>query len=281
MSNEAETAVRKYSRTKSGEYLMMLTISNHAHPDGGGVFCSIATLAREAHMTTRNAQILIRKLHALGELKIEPGAGPNGVNMYAINLPEGGLCNPYELPASEGDENFSGAKNPAKEGVKNFQVNKDININKENKNKTRVKRFAFDKDTPIPEDFCITAELYAWADEKGHQHIDRLLDAFIAYHQAKGSKYKDWQAAFRTWVMNDAKFSASRQTSNQQRQTYKSRKEQAKEEFDAFRDELYRSAKQPIIQPQPERDTNTRDVFDAEWKVIDGAAADEDPPCPF
>lgn len=280
MSWEATTAVMRYSRTKSGEYLLMLVMANHAHTDGGGIFCSIATLAKEAHMTSRNVQILIRKLNALGELRIEPGAGPNGVHMYAINLPEGGMNNPYDKPIAKGDENFSGMKNPANQGMKNFQVNRDININKENKNnKTRVKRFAFDKDMPIPEDFCITSELYKWAVEKGYQNIDRHLDRFTAHHGAKGSKFKDWQRAYQKWVINDADFSANRQATNQQRQTYKSRKEQAKEEFDAFRDELYRSAKQPIIQPQPERDPNTRDVFDAEWTVIDGA--DEDPPCPF
>jgi len=40
--------------------------------------------------------------------------------------------------------------------------------------------------------------------------IDRELEQFIDYHDSKGSTFKDWDAAFRTWLRNAAKWGSSK-----------------------------------------------------------------------
>jgi len=40
--------------------------------------------------------------------------------------------------------------------------------------------------------------------------IDRELEQFTDYHDSKGSTFKDWDAAFRTWLRNAAKWGTSK-----------------------------------------------------------------------
>lgn len=61
--------------------------------------------------------------------------------------------------------------------------------------------------TDCPEDFAPdpspdskTAERMAtWP----QSHLAEQIEKFIAYHRAKGSMFKNWQAAWTTWVIND------------------------------------------------------------------------------
>jgi len=43
-----------------------------------------------------------------------------------------------------------------------------------------------------------------------HQNVLALCAAFKDHHAAKGSVFKDWQAAFRMWLRNDLKFKEAR-----------------------------------------------------------------------
>jgi len=48
----------------------------------------------------------------------------------------------------------------------------------------------------------------AWARSVGaNGNLSQITDAFIDFHRAKGSVFKDWTAAWRTWVRNEIKFS--------------------------------------------------------------------------
>lgn len=84
MSIEVSTYVWKYSKQKSTALLLMLAIADHAHDDGGGAYPSIAKLAEKARTTPRNIKLLLKQLEAAGELDIQRGAGPKGVNMYRV-----------------------------------------------------------------------------------------------------------------------------------------------------------------------------------------------------
>lgn len=48
----------------------------------------------------------------------------------------------------------------------------------------------------MPEDFCISPKVRAWAAEKGHTRLDMHLEAFVAKAHAKAYRYADWDAAF-------------------------------------------------------------------------------------
>ena len=50
-----------------------------------------------------------------------------------------------------------------------------------------------------------------WAKAKGVSvNLDEETDAFLDHHRGKGSVFKDWAAAWRTWMRNSVKFAADK-----------------------------------------------------------------------
>lgn len=60
--------------------------------------------------------------------------------------------------------------------------------------------------SPYPEDFKISDQLREWCVKQRAPNPDRELEAFRDFHIAKGSRFHDWNAAFRTWIRNSFKF---------------------------------------------------------------------------
>lgn len=61
--------------------------------------------------------------------------------------------------------------------------------------------------TAIPDEFPLTDEMIAFAQRQGcNGNIQAITEAFLDYHRAKGSRFKDWAAAWRTWIRNEVKF---------------------------------------------------------------------------
>ncbi|WP_250519479.1 hypothetical protein [Caballeronia sp. NCTM1] len=65
-----------------------------------------------------------------------------------------------------------------------------------------------EKAIALPAKFEVTDEIRLWAKENNLTAPDDLIDAFRDYHLSKGSTFKDWNAAFRTWIRNDKRFSS-------------------------------------------------------------------------
>ncbi|HKU31081.1 MAG TPA: hypothetical protein VJQ60_11380 [Arthrobacter sp.] len=61
--------------------------------------------------------------------------------------------------------------------------------------------------TSFPADFALTDEMRTWA-ESTAPGIDLGFETekFKDYHQSKGSTFKDWEAAWRTWMRNAVEF---------------------------------------------------------------------------
>lgn len=57
----------------------------------------------------------------------------------------------------------------------------------------------------LPDDFTLNETSNEYANARG-VNITSELDGFRNYHTAKGSTFKDWQAAWRTWCDNSVKF---------------------------------------------------------------------------
>jgi hypothetical protein len=62
--------------------------------------------------------------------------------------------------------------------------------------------------TPTPDLFPITPDLLAWGRENAPLVLNPRAETarFLDYHRAKGSLFKDWPAAWRTWMRNAQKF---------------------------------------------------------------------------
>lgn len=69
--------------------------------------------------------------------------------------------------------------------------------------------------TQLPDDFVLTDQLVKYAELK-HVDWNTEFESFKNWHTAKGSTYKNWDAAWRTWIDKAAKF---RQNSPQRQPT--------------------------------------------------------------
>jgi hypothetical protein len=72
-----------HSQNGGGHLIVLLAIADFADDDGYA-YPSMGTLARKARMTERNAQYVVKKLVADGELEVERGAGPKGCNLFRV-----------------------------------------------------------------------------------------------------------------------------------------------------------------------------------------------------
>jgi predicted transcriptional regulator len=68
--------------------------------------------------------------------------------------------------------------------------------------------------TPPPAAFAITRPMRDWAQRKAPAaDLELETENFLDHHRARGSLFKDWNAAWRTWMRNSIKFAGSgRQT---------------------------------------------------------------------
>ncbi|MEM1189912.1 MAG: hypothetical protein AAGI72_15375 [Pseudomonadota bacterium] len=64
---------------------------------------------------------------------------------------------------------------------------------------------------PIPEDFTVTPDMVAWANENGFGHVNLLecTDEFVDYWKARGDAYADWVATWRNRIRQIAKRTSS------------------------------------------------------------------------
>jgi hypothetical protein len=106
VSLQAMTAVMEGSRLTSTAYLVLLVIANHEGDKDGEPWAwpSIDRLRREARCSDRTVIRAIQQAELAGELRIERGAGPNGVHLYRVLLGKRGdsLTSPIRPTDTQG-----------------------------------------------------------------------------------------------------------------------------------------------------------------------------------
>jgi hypothetical protein len=72
----------------------------------------------------------------------------------------------------------------------------------------KPKKNGHDRKTAPPGEFEVTEEMWAWAQEQGvaHARVESETAKFLDHHKAKGSKFIDWDAAWRTWMRKSVEF---------------------------------------------------------------------------
>jgi hypothetical protein len=86
VSVQALSWVLERSKSRLAARLVLLSIANHADSDGNKAWPSIPTIAREAHVSERQAQRAILDLCVLGELLVCLKGGPGQSNVYRIRM---------------------------------------------------------------------------------------------------------------------------------------------------------------------------------------------------
>ena len=86
MSLSMYAKVWEHSTHSGTPLVVLLALADHAN-DNGVAFPSVALLAEKSRTTERNVRLTLDKLVQSGELRVKYNAGPNGKNLYRINLP--------------------------------------------------------------------------------------------------------------------------------------------------------------------------------------------------
>lgn len=86
MSVIASSWVWEHSQSKGTARLVLLALADHAGADGGDAYPSVGRLALRCGVGKRTVQEALKVLVSLGELVIEPQAGPHGANRYRIAM---------------------------------------------------------------------------------------------------------------------------------------------------------------------------------------------------
>jgi DNA-binding MarR family transcriptional regulator len=82
MSIQTLCWVLEHSDARLGKRLVLLSLANHAHPDGTNAFPGVATIAHETRMKRRNVQYALRELEASGVIKRT--GDRRGTNVYRV-----------------------------------------------------------------------------------------------------------------------------------------------------------------------------------------------------
>lgn len=75
--------------------------------------------------------------------------------------------------------------------------------------------------TPIPAIFPVTNKMQTWARE-AHPRVNAAneTDKFINYHTAKGTKFRNWESAWRNWIIKADEYQQQRQPAMATRGAY-------------------------------------------------------------
>jgi hypothetical protein len=114
----------------------------------------------------------------------------------------------YTLRVSKGvDTSVQGGWSPLSRGVDtDVHLTRTTELEPDNYIDKKAKRA-----TSIPDPFALE-DTFVDALRKKHPSLDigEQIDAFVDFHTAKGSVFKSWDAAFRTWCRNAVRFAEPR-----------------------------------------------------------------------
>ena len=188
---------------------VLVALAYHANGEGQA-WPSRTTIAVKAGVTLRTVINATTCLEDLGLIEVERSSG-NAVNRYSLRVGE--QCHPATLD--------SAPRSPSSRASTVHGVHCDgearsfdgapgapEHTRKVNNIQGRRQKHP----TVVPERFMVTEEMIRWAETHGipRQDIPFETDQFLDRHRARGTRFKDWVAAWRTWMRNVVKFSAER-----------------------------------------------------------------------
>jgi hypothetical protein len=202
------------------ERLVMLALADHADDDGR-CYPSIDRLRQRTGLSERAVQINVKKLADQGYLRVVSGGGKSRPNTYFITPnpapdaptnPAYGAPNPAygaPNPAYGAPNPAYGAPNPAPDAPEPSRTVKNQEEPPLVPPKPKPRR---KPETDLPAGWVPNERNIADAESKNFtdEEIDHEADRFRNYHHSRQSRYRDWDAAWRTWIGNARKFRADR-----------------------------------------------------------------------
>jgi len=217
LSIKVSTAVWKKSRQGGGALLVLLAVADHAD-DEGRAWPSVGTLAQRTRLTERQVRRILNTLVASGELVIETrGGGRNLSNRYRVTVNGDTHVRVSEVIKGDAGDRVStlsvGSKpgHPRPETLTSTSINPDTHVSRSvmirheplgaapSPKKLRAKKT---QKHPIPDDFSLTAERRAIAEEHG-LNPEAFFGNFKDRCGANGYLYKDPDRAWSAWCRTE------------------------------------------------------------------------------
>ena len=232
MSVEATTVVLHHSKAEGSAKLVLWGIANH-HSDAGS-WPAISTLAKYANIKERRVQQIIRQLADMGEISIDEqggyGEGQYKTNRYHILL----QCPPEcdgTLNHKTGVQSVTSGVHSVTSGVQSVTVRGAIQSHsgvqpiapEPNKNLIEPLLVPAKGAHRLPKDWKPSSEtLSVMAEHFPNIDLKLEMHKFKDYWAAatRSAMKKDWDAAFRNWIRNAAKFQAEKEPTTIKRRIF-------------------------------------------------------------
>lgn len=194
---------------KQTERFVLLALADYANGNGE-CYPSIAGICRKTAMSERGVQAILRRLEADGWVTISTGNGRKNCNQYVFSdkiNPAGDAPLEEETPQMDARNPADGCINPAGDAPEPsltiIEPREPLCISPRAKPRK--------PETDLPEGWVPSDANVNHAQDKGlsMQEINDAADSFRNYHHSKQSRFRDWDAAWRTWISNAIKFGRS------------------------------------------------------------------------
>ena len=190
MSHYMTALAMKQAGLKPATKIVLYWLADHHNSDTGRCFPSLSRLAKLCEMSKRSVQTHLGELQSRGFVKIHENMR-NGVQ----------TSNDYELLLEGAQNLLGGVENIAMGGTQDLLANNLVSSNPVSKPVS--KRAITLPDNWVPNEKNLQDAIDRDFTDK---EIEHEAEQFRNYHHAKGSAFKSWDAAWRTWLGNARKF---------------------------------------------------------------------------
>jgi len=177
------------SRSGLGANALAVLVVVSGHVGSRGYMLSHALIASEVGCSIMSVRRAISELQKRGLLDVQPTfhGRAQGSNCYRVT---------FDLSVSVGDGLFTENTPPVLD-EQGSVLSEQAEEEPKKKNQYGARRAS-----APPDDFTITTAMRAWWAAKDRRDIDlaQETERFLDYHRSKGNTFKDWTAAWRTWM---------------------------------------------------------------------------------
>lgn len=182
-----------------GEKLVLLALADQANDAGTHCWPSVATIAKRSGQNERTVRRALRSLETKGHLTCNERRGTS--TNYVVH--PGHDAPPDKLPPRTKTTQTPDTTPPHPGHHAPQTINEPLEPSK------RQKARAVDHELPDdwqPQPFGLNTESRKLVDGWPPGEAAIQLEQFRAHHGKKGDKFKDWQKAWSTWVLNSRNF---------------------------------------------------------------------------
>lgn len=203
MSHYMTALAMKQVGLKPAAKIVLYWLADHYNQSTGECFPSINRLIELCEMTRRAVQNNIDDLEAAGLVEVVTRHRPNGSqtsNIYVLKLAQDGVQNMH-TPRAENAPTPMQNLHPI-----NLVNNNLVNEPEELRGAKAQKQRKPEMDLPegwIPNDKNVQDAIDRGFSET---EIENEADRFANFHRSKQNRFRDWDAAWRTWLGNARKY---------------------------------------------------------------------------